>query len=60
MTLLSTAELRTLRRTWLRDLVDPHNEVGSGCTVKTEAAAGATSVALQGLGAGTIYVGTVL
>ena len=58
--LLSAAEIRTLRRTWLQDYLDDHSEIGSGATVKVTAAAGATSVQLQGLGSGTIAAGAQL
>lgn len=57
-TLLNAADLLTVRREWIDDLVDDHPEIGPSATVKTAAAAGAVSLSLQALGAGTIRRGT--
>lgn len=56
--ILTAAQLVTLRKVWLVDFVDLHTEWGAAPTVATGAAAGAGSLALTGLGTGTISAGT--
>lgn len=56
-TLLSAAEIRTLRRSWVRDYVDSHPEIGQTAELADDAAAGDVSLPLTGLGSGTIPAG---
>lgn len=56
--ILSAAQITTLRKVWLPDLVDVHAEIGTAGTVASGASVGATSLALTGLGSGTIATGT--
>ena len=57
-TLLTAAQLLKLRKVWLVDFVDQHTEWGAAPTVASGASAGAGSLALTALGAGTIATGT--
>ena len=57
--LFSAAQIDRLRRYFILDRVDMRLEWGSnGATVKTGASLAATSIALQGLGVGTLTAGT--
>jgi hypothetical protein len=57
--ILTAADIAELRREWVVDEIDEHPEWGSGGSkVATLAAAGAASVALTGLGTGTLKRGT--
>lgn len=55
--LLTAADIDTLRRVWIQDLVDDHREFGSAVIAEL-AQAGAVSVHLTGLGTGTLRRGT--
>lgn len=55
--LLTAADIETLRRVWIQDLVDDHREFGSA-VIAESAQAGASSVHLTGLGTGTLRRGT--
>ena len=57
---LSAADLLTLRTKWIDDYVNDHTEIGRTAVTSATAASGATSLALSGLGSGTILKGTVL
>ena len=57
---LSAADLLTLRTKWIGDYVNDHTEIGRTAVTSATAASGATSLALSGLGSGTILKGTVL
>lgn len=57
---LSAADLLTLRTKWIDDYVNDHTEIGRTAVTSTTAASGATSLALSGLGSGTVLKGTVL
>ncbi len=57
--ILTAADISELRREWVVDEIDARPEWGSGgAKVGTPAAVGASSVALVGLGAGTLRRGT--
>jgi len=57
MPLLSATDITTLRRDWIGDEIDMRPEWGSSPHINTGAAAGATSLALAGLGSGSISRG---
>ena len=57
---LSAAQILTLRTKWIDDYVNDHTEIGRSAVTSSVAASGATSLALSGLGSGTILKGTVL
>lgn len=52
--ILTAADLAELRRDWVLDSIDERPEWGVTPKVKTSAAIGAASLALKGLGSGTI------
>lgn len=57
--ILTAADIAELRRDWVVDEIDARPEWGSGSAkVQTGASAGAASVALSGLGTGTLRRGT--
>ena len=57
--ILTAADIAELRREWVVDEIDARPEWGTGAAkVSTGASAGAASVALSGLGTGTIRRGT--
>jgi len=60
MALLSAADILTLRRSCLQDLLDDHVEIGTSAVTTGTAAAGTYSVSLTGLGSGVIQAGTRL
>ncbi len=57
---LGAADLLTLRTKWIDDYVNDHTEIGRSAVTSATAASGATSLALSGLGSGTVLKGTVL
>ena len=58
MSILTAADILTVRRKWIGDEVNLRREWGSAPRVTTGAVAGASSVALKALGTGTITRGT--
>lgn len=60
MALLSAADILTLRRSYLQDLVDDHLEIGASAVTTGTAAAGSYSLALTGLDSGEIPAGTMV